>query len=175
MSLGWILSACHANDAGHTYEDQEFTEDQLQQADLLGHTPLSSQHEVDEEARKRAAKWNVGAHHDPIRWPDMAGSLASLLEISVDILKDAALTFPIGTGLGWHKLHPRAVLRCSAAALLILAKILILAETIGCWPDEIGITVICLPPKPDGGRRPIGLLPSVIRWWMRARLDVARA
>ena len=35
-------------------------------------------------------------------------------------------------------------------------------------------SLICLIPKPDGGRRPIGLLPSVTRWWMRIRLDVVR-
>ena len=30
-----------------------------------------------------------------------------------------------------------------------------------------------LLPKPDGGHRPIGLLPTVIRVWMRARAEHA--
>jgi hypothetical protein len=51
---------------------------------------------------------------------------------------------------------------------------LVLAEILGQWPETIGIILICLIPKSDGGRRPIGLLPSVVRWWMRIRLDVVR-
>ena len=34
--------------------------------------------------------------------------------------------------------------------------------------------MIVLVPKPDGGRRPIGLLPLMVRWWMRVRLAVAQ-
>ena len=33
---------------------------------------------------------------------------------------------------------------------------------------------IVLLPKPDGGRRPIGLFPTIIRLWMRARIWTAR-
>jgi hypothetical protein len=49
-----------------------------------------------------------------------------------------------------------------------------MAEVLGMWPSVIGIVLICLIPKTDGGRRPIGLLPTVVRWWMRARLEVVR-
>ena len=34
--------------------------------------------------------------------------------------------------------------------------------------------LIVLLPKPDGGRRPIGLFDTEIRIWMRARVAVAR-
>ena len=36
------------------------------------------------------------------------------------------------------------------------------------------MALIVLLPKPDGGRRPIGLLPTVIRVWMRAYSPLAR-
>ena len=36
------------------------------------------------------------------------------------------------------------------------------------------VAVIALLPKPDGGRRPIGLFPAVIRVWMRARSAILR-
>ena len=55
-----------------------------------------------------------------------------------------------------------------------LATLLTEAERVGKWPDGIGVTLIVLIPKPDGGRRPIGLLPLVVRWWMRARLPAAQ-
>ena len=34
--------------------------------------------------------------------------------------------------------------------------------------------MIVLLPKPDGGNRPIGLFPSAIRLWMRARVKALR-
>ena len=55
-----------------------------------------------------------------------------------------------------------------------MTRLLILVEVVGSWPQAIGATLTCFTPKPDGGRRPIGLLPSIIRWRMRMRLDVVR-
>ncbi|CAK0854479.1 unnamed protein product [Prorocentrum cordatum] len=48
------------------------------------------------------------------------------------------------------------------------------------WKDraplpQLAAAALQTAARPDGGRRLIGLLPSVIRWWMRARLDVVRA
>eukprot|EP00973_Karenia_brevis_P044237 6129564-Karenia_brevis.AAC.1 len=92
----------------------------------------------------------------------------------VDTLRRAARTFPSRTGLGWDKCHPKAIIRCSDEALLALIRLLIWCELLGRWPKSIGCILIVLLPKPDGGRRPIGLLPSIVRWWMRVRLDVAQ-
>jgi hypothetical protein len=58
---------------------------------------------------------------------------------------------------------------------MALVRIFILAEVLGKWPDLIGIVLICLLPKLDGGRRPIGLLPSMVRLWMRIRFNVVRS
>jgi len=71
-------------------------------------------------------------------------------------------------------MHPKSLLRCSDALLLRLVAIMMAAERLGAWPSTIGVIMIILLPKPDGGLRPIGLFPSLIRIWMRARLDVAR-
>ena len=84
-------------------------------------------------------------------------------------------TSPDASGLGWDKMHLKALLRCTASMLQALVIIFMAIEMAGQWPDNIGIVLICLLPKTDGGLRPIGLLPSLIRLWMRARLDVARA
>ena len=94
--------------------------------------------------------------------------------MTVQLVRDAAHSFPINTGLGWDKLHPRAITRCCDDALAALVRLFILAEMMGRWPDMIGVVLICLIPKQDGGRRPIGLLPSLIRLWMKIRLDVVR-
>ena len=95
--------------------------------------------------------------------------------MSADVIRAAASTFPDETGLGWDKLHPKALARCSDEALLELVAILMLAERLGRWPSLVGWVLICLIPKADGGRLPIGLLPCIVRLWMRIRLDVVQA
>ena len=47
-------------------------------------------------------------------------------------------------------------------------------ELLGSWASVLRLVLIVLLPKPDGGRRPIGLFPSVVRVWMRARAHYAR-
>ena len=42
-------------------------------------------------------------------------------------------------------------------------------ELQGDWPAVVEFVIIVLLPKPDGGRRPIGLFPAIIRVWARAR------
>ena len=37
------------------------------------------------------------------------------------------------------------------------------------------MVIIALLPKPDGGLRPIGLCPSLVRVWMAVRMPVAQA
>lgn len=43
------------------------------------------------------------------------------------------------------------------------------SEMEGRWPDSVGISIIVLIPKSEGGYRPIGLLPWAVRLWMRCR------
>ena len=156
-----------ADDHGH---DTEVDEDDLVHAELL---PLSSQEEVEAAAVEWGAQWRSDVQPQPLPWPDLSRQ-SSLPALTAQVDIKAAQTFPSRTGLGWDKLHPRAVCRCHSKALDALVRLLIVIEVVGSWPQAIGATLICLIPKPDGGRRPIGLLPSIIRWWMRMRLDVVR-
>ena len=86
----------------------------------------------------------------------------------------AAKTFPAHTGLGSDNFAPRALERLSDESLQALATILNRAEQSGEWCKALQLVLIVLLPKPDGDRRPIGLLPMPIRVWMRARINVAR-
>jgi len=49
-----------------------------------------------------------------------------------------------------------------------------MAEKLGKWHSLVGVVMVVLLPKSDGGRRPIGLFPTIIRIWMRMRLRVAQ-
>ena len=55
-----------------------------------------------------------------------------------------------------------------------VCRLLQRCERTGEWPEINALVVIVLLAKPDGGSRPIGLLPSVVRLWMRARADLLR-
>ena len=59
--------------------------------------------------------------------------------------------------------------------LMFLCRLLMVVEAFGNWSTLMHLVLIALLPKPDGGRRPIGLLPTIIRIWMRARENISRA
>ncbi len=103
-------------------------------------------------------------------WPDDLGVIPPM--ILVDALLAAANTFPKDTGLGWDRLHPRALNRVSHGVLLWLCAVLHQAETNGKWPEAAELVLIALLPKTDGGYRAIGLLPLLPRVWMRTRKSV---
>ena len=135
--------------------------------------PLDAQQAADAETDKWAIEWQVGESPPIPIWPESLGQ--PLPPLCVDEALRACATFPAGTGLGWERLHPRALLRCSREAIVALLRLFMLAELLGRWPATMGIVIIALLPKPDGGRRPIGLFPALVRLWMRIRLPVAQA
>jgi len=66
------------------------------------------------------------------------------------------------------------ITRLSHSTLLLSVTILLQCEQTGEWPAGVALVLIALLPKTDGGFRPIGLLPSPPRLWMRARRRAAR-
>ena len=133
--------------------------------------PLGAQAEVDKTADEWAALWAEGADYLASVFPDDASRLAPLTAAS---LRKAALTFPTSTGTGADNLAPRALSRLDDEDLQMLADILNAMELNGQWARSLMMVIIVLIPKSDGGRRPIGLMPTVIRLWMRARSIEAR-
>ena len=185
---GWTRSPIEAakrNDAAADDADQlQHSEDDppcVDDADLCAgldgddrqRAPLCDQAAVDLEAEGCATQWAVGAEYPPLQFdgdgvpppPALAGAL----------LREAATTFPAATGVGSDNIGPRACARLSDGALGALAVILMACERDGCWPLGIWFVLIVLLPKPDGGLRPIGLFPTVVRIWMRARSRIAQA
>eukprot|EP00973_Karenia_brevis_P017650 2423738-Karenia_brevis.AAC.1 len=77
------------------------------------------------------------------------------------VLLAAADTFPPHTGLGADNFAPRALKRLSLPLIKMLCKLLCAFEFAGAWPAVLQLVLIVLLPKPDGGRRPIGLSPTV--------------
>ena len=133
-------------------------------------TPLCDQAVVDSEANKWAELWREEASYEQLDW----SGIEELPALTPEILRAAAASFPIGTGLGVDHIPPRALLRLSDEALTALAKLLAAMERNGQWADSLNLVLIVLLAKEDGGFRPIGLFPTVIRVWMRARTAQVR-
>ena len=111
-------------------------------------------------------------YQQPIFPPDL---LVAPQPITIWALDFAAASFRIETRLGADNIAPRAVLRLPVEARLMLIRIFLAAEALGDWSLALNLVLIVLLPKPDGGLRPIGLFPTLVRLWMRTRAAVARA
>ena len=91
------------------------------------------------------------------------------------IFKLVLFTFSAGTGLGWDAVRPRAMLRLEDDILYLWMALLEQCERLGTWPKGVGLVVVVLLPRAEGGFRPIGLIPNTPRIWMRVRRIEAKA
>ena len=108
---------------------------------------------------------------EEIEWPVAMGPPPT--KLMVGAVCQAAMTFPSGTGLGWDGIPPRAICRLSKSTLEWLADVLYYCETTGEWSEAIDVVIIALLPKSDGGLRPIGLMPFLVRIWTSARKAIS--
>ena len=101
--------------------------------------------------------------------------LCQLPPLSCEALRKAARTFKTTTGVGVDAIVPTQYAWLSDELLGNIGKFLETVEACGCWPDQTKLSIIHLIPKQSGGKRPIGILASIIRLWDRARKHVAEA
>ena len=135
--------------------------------------PLAEQATVEQECNAWAELWKTDGVYEGADISDIEAEPLELL--SAWSIRKAAMTFPAGTGLGADNIAPRAVNRLSDRAIEALAVLYAALERLGSWPTVFNLVLIVLLPKPDGGMRPIGLFPTLIRLWMRSRLFLARS
>ena len=115
-----------------------------------GPAPLDAQQVAEEQADEWCSIWRVGADNDgAISMIEAIDDPAVPPELLMAELLYSLTSFPCDTGLGWDKVHPRAIRRASAKWLLALLKLLIRCEAEGKWPQVIALVIICLLPKPE--------------------------
>ena len=112
-----------------------------------------------------SAPWR-GAKAEDFAWA------APLPSISPCCLIEVALTFKKRTGLGADTFHPRWFAWLSVPVLRGFVALLHALEKIGMWPEQVRSILIAQIPKAGGGRRPVGLLASLVRLWERVRKPV---
>ena len=135
---------------------QDINDLKFQQAEDQAHA--MAQQEADQQADMWHHHWGKGQCIQDVQWPDDMGE--ELLDIIDDCLCEAACTFPDEIGLGWDRWHPKVVCRLSLQLRQLLIMILLECERTGCWSAGVGLVLIALLEKSEGGFRPIGLLPT---------------
>lgn len=175
-ALGWTPTRegeAMLLEVGDRDDADGLTPDEL--ASVLGNpasgvTPYNAQQLAEAEATSWGKEWLVEGQPPQMTWPDDIGEPPS--QRTVDVIRWAAATFPAGTGLGWDALHSRALCRLSDETLLRLAAILHACERLGRWPSSLDGDN--RPPAQKWEFRPIGLMPLLLRVWMRSRRYIAQ-
>ena len=89
-----------------------------------------------------------------------------------DDLRKAARSFKTRTAAGVDALLPSHFAWLSDPLLDRVGELLSVFEEAGCWPRQVALSLIHLIPKASGGRRPIGVLASLVHLWERARRPI---
>ena len=126
----------------------------------------------DREAWRKVWERFAGAATAPWREHCLYPWAADLPRISGTEVARAAKRFKKNTGLGCDAFRPQWLSWLSDELLDHYARLLMVIESMGCWPQMISVLLIAQIPKPDGGRRPIGLLPTMVRVWEKLRKPV---
>ena len=138
--------------------------------------PLSAQARVDDLGEQWAKTWEcqsesiLDAEH---LWQEFEDS--ELGRPSVQDVIDAAMTFPIDTGLGADQWHPRHFGIMDKRGIDLWINLMLKAEAKGCIPSCFRLLTIVFIPKAGVGVRPIGLFTASLRLWGRLRSAVAKS
>jgi len=101
-----------------------------------------------------------------------AEELAELPELTAEDLRGVGRGFKQRTGIGADALQPCSFALLSEEGRIAFLRMFSLIESTGMWPRRLSHVWYFLIPKPGGGLRPIGLLPSTVRIWERLRRPV---
>eukprot|EP00973_Karenia_brevis_P010696 1449737-Karenia_brevis.AAC.1 len=113
--------------------------------------------------------WNH--QDDQVDWTSLPTE-GPLEKPNVDDIRKAAAQFKTDTALSGDFIHPKSVTLLDDLALDILGDIFLLLEEAGKLGRSV-LTIVFLS-KPDGGKRPIGLLPGLLRLWGKVRRGLAK-
>ena len=180
VAIGWVQSKTLLDD--YEEEDDTTTRDSTTadtNSDLQwdkrqhdgGPVPMSLQQSVEDQADIWSGHWACNTTMPACEWPADLGPLPPQMDL--DDFKTVLWSFPVGLGLGWDALHPRALLRLDDAVLAAILRVLFLCETAGRWPSSAADVIVALLPKSADGVRCIGLFAWLPKVWAKLRRRVA--
>ena len=136
-----------------------------------GHKSATPQVTLEEDFKCWDKLWSKLKHLEERPWTALRPSETGdpLPRLGHAQLRAAARSFKATTATGVDALAPVQFGWLSDPLLDQLGLLLESIEERGRWPSQIGLAMVHLIPKASGGRRPIGLLASLVRLWERAR------
>ena len=97
-----------------------------------------------------------------------------LPKVTLQAFHEALYTFANGTGLGSDRTSPAMIKALPLEAKEELVALFNAIQDCAAWPWQWLHVVVALIPKPQGGERPIGLLPFLMRVFFRVHRDGTR-
>ena len=113
--------------------------------------------------------WTEGGKLKKFEWPKEQECNEEMRPITAEDVRSASSHFSTrtsGSPDGWH---PRHYSLLGVKSREELAKILNMIENKGELPSQAEVILTVLLAKPQGGFRPIAILPSIYRLWMKSR------
>ena len=107
-------------------------------------------------------------------WRNATTPSVDLHPITALEIEEVARPFTEETSVGCDHFPPRQIASASSPLRSAIAQFLNAVERTGNWPEDLAVALIHLIPKPDGGRRPIGVQPTIVRIWERIRKPIVQ-
>ncbi len=161
----------------HAFTKREVERAEVAAVDSGGGRCGSPQTHVEADRAEWDMTWQRLSGIAKAPWREEAGrgeEGACLPPPSVQELRRAARKFRPYTGVGADHLRPHWFGWLSDQLLQVISLFMTGIEEAWRWPGQVLVVLVHLIPKDGGGRRPIGLLASVVRWWERVRAPVVQ-
>ena len=137
------------------------------------HAPLGRQAEAGAQADAWGEHWGDGGQEiEEVAWPRTVGE--EVKTITIEMMEQAARTFPDRTGLGWDGIRPKAPTRLLEGLKAKLVRVLNGAEEQGKWAELGQEVMVGLLAKPQGDFRPTNLFKMLNILWTRIRREEVR-
>ena len=91
--------------------------------------------------------------------------------ITLDKFRRVARSFKAKTGVGLDEITPNQFAWLSDELIGAMLRLYGEIEKQAVWPQQLSTALIHLIPKDTGGRRPIGIIASFARIWMKCRKE----
>ena len=92
-------------------------------------------------------------------------------KIQVRDVRRAVRSFKERTAVGIDGIAPRQLDWLSDTLLRRVIEFLEVVEEKGRWPGNVALGLMHLIPKPQGGRRPIAIIATLVRVWVKCRKE----
>ncbi len=128
---------------------------------------------TDEPFRYDWEDWEEKTGQKKERGHQHGSRMRRLPRITVEELRSAAKAFRPSTSSTFDGFHVKHFALLGDEGLATVAELLEVIEATGMWPSQVSLVTTPMIPKPKGGFRVIGLMPSLYRLWAKARRSAA--